>query len=376
MGESETRSVPTEPPAEPRAAAPDADWTALAASLAAQKGGRPAPADAAASQPTAPSRGVQRAVFTSSLALMLGLVSITVAGMLWWQYRSFYVSLDQTDNVTAASLGACAPGSALRTPSRTRRTMSRRCASERERHGARRRAAEPVSPISAAARRAVRAARSTRTTSCAPKPSTYLNVANTELALTADWDNAITALSELADGRLAELARPAARARARSDRRRAARGAPCPAGRRRARVSAGRLAACADDLPLRADLRRLASGSGRAARRRGARLRPDGWLALSARCSASCGGAPRHASRARLSAAERRRPPPAQLELAVWRNGRAADPAAGGRHIGAAIDCCSARLRRGGGRGRRARAAQKRCATSMSSRTVPTSAAR
>ena len=30
--------------------------------------------------------------------------SITVAGMLWWQYRQFYVALDQTDSDAALSL--------------------------------------------------------------------------------------------------------------------------------------------------------------------------------------------------------------------------------------------------------------------------------
>ena len=47
---------------------------------------------------------MQRAVFSSSLALVFAFVAITVAGMLWWQYRQFYVSLDQTDNAAAAAL--------------------------------------------------------------------------------------------------------------------------------------------------------------------------------------------------------------------------------------------------------------------------------
>ena len=103
MSESDTRSAPPEPSGPPESSASNADWTALAASLAAQKDNtRPAaPADGA--PPGAPG-GVQRAGFASSLALVLAVISIAVAGMLWWQYRAFYVSLDQTDNATAASL--------------------------------------------------------------------------------------------------------------------------------------------------------------------------------------------------------------------------------------------------------------------------------
>jgi uncharacterized protein HemX len=81
----------------------------------------------------------------------------------------------------------------------------------------------------------------------------YLTVANTELALTADWDNAITAL-QLADGRLAELADPrlAPVREAIAGELLAVRGVRLPDVEGLV-FSLGRLAARADDLPLRAD---------------------------------------------------------------------------------------------------------------------------
>src|SRR5690349_6439345 len=82
----------------------DKDWTELAASLAAAKASRAAqpavpPAEAPRGAPPAP-----RASFASGLALVLALVAIAVTGMLWWQYRAFYVSLDQNDIVTGQQL--------------------------------------------------------------------------------------------------------------------------------------------------------------------------------------------------------------------------------------------------------------------------------
>ncbi len=51
-----------------------------------------------------PPRGVQRAVLSSTVALLFAFIAIMVAGMLWWQYRQFYVSLDQTDTAAAEAL--------------------------------------------------------------------------------------------------------------------------------------------------------------------------------------------------------------------------------------------------------------------------------
>src|SRR5262245_4918802 len=86
--------------AAPRTPAADREWASLATSLAADKAARPAAAAPAAEPP----RGVQRAVFSSSVALLFSFIAIMVAGMLWWQYRQFYVSLDQTDAAAADAL--------------------------------------------------------------------------------------------------------------------------------------------------------------------------------------------------------------------------------------------------------------------------------
>jgi uncharacterized protein HemX len=81
----------------------------------------------------------------------------------------------------------------------------------------------------------------------------YLNVASTELTLTADWENAITAL-QLADGRLAELADPrlAPVREAIAGELLAVRSVRLPDVEGLV-FSLARLAARADDLPLRAD---------------------------------------------------------------------------------------------------------------------------
>jgi uncharacterized protein HemX len=254
MSESETPSTSPEPQAASRAAGSD-DWTALAASLAAQKDGRPtAPPDPAPRPP--PPSGVQRAVFTSSLALVLGVISITVAGMLWWQYREFYVSLDQTDNATAASLERVrAEQRALQDSLEDAKddvgTLRQQNASVAERVDA------LPSRFSDFERRldALQGGSfDARADLLRSEAEYYLSVANTELALTADWDNAITAL-ELADGRLAELADPrlAPVREAIAGELLAVRSVRLPDVEGLV-FSLGRLAARADDLPLRADL--------------------------------------------------------------------------------------------------------------------------
>src|SRR6516165_9748156 len=81
----------------------DKDWAELASSLAAAKASRAAqPAAAPVEAPR--SAPPPRASFAGGLALVLAVVAIAVTGMLWWQYRAFYVSLDQTDVVTAQQL--------------------------------------------------------------------------------------------------------------------------------------------------------------------------------------------------------------------------------------------------------------------------------
>ena len=46
----------------------------------------------------------RRSSAASVLALALALFAATAAGFLWWQYRQFYVVLDQADGETAAAL--------------------------------------------------------------------------------------------------------------------------------------------------------------------------------------------------------------------------------------------------------------------------------
>ena len=86
--------------AAPRPPAADQEWASLAASLGADKAVRAVPGKASAEPP----HGVQRAVVSSTVALLFAFVAIMIAGMLWWQYRQFYVSLDQTDTAAAEAL--------------------------------------------------------------------------------------------------------------------------------------------------------------------------------------------------------------------------------------------------------------------------------
>jgi uncharacterized protein HemX len=86
-----------DPAAAPRPPAADQEWASLAASLGAGNAVRAVPG-------AEPPRGVQRAVLSSTVALLFAFVAIMIAGMLWWQYRQFYVSLDQTDTAAAEAL--------------------------------------------------------------------------------------------------------------------------------------------------------------------------------------------------------------------------------------------------------------------------------
>lgn len=201
----------TDTPAKDDAAAPsaraaDEEWASLAASLEGDKSSRPA--TAAASQVESP-RGGQRAVLASSVALVFAFVAVMVAGMLWWQYRQFYVSLDETDAAAAESL--------------TRVRAEQRALQDRLED-----ANDDVATL-----RQLNASLSARLDALPGRFTTleerldvvqggsfdargdllraeaeyYLTVANTELTLTRDFDSAVTAL-ELADGRLAELGSP------------------------------------------------------------------------------------------------------------------------------------------------------------------------
>lgn len=241
--------------------AADQEWAALAASLASDKTARAANgAPAAASRPA----GVQRAVFSSGLALLLALAAIMVAGMLWWQYRQFYVSLDQTDAAAAASLerlraeqrvledrleDADADVDMLR---QLNASLGERLDTLPGRFVALEERLDAVQGGSFDA----------RGTLLRSEAEYYLTVANSELALVGDLENAVAAL-ELADGRLAELASPelAPVREAIAGELLALRSLRLP-DTEGIVFSLGRLAARAEELPLRADLpQTLASDS-------------------------------------------------------------------------------------------------------------------
>ena len=186
----------------------DKDWAELASSLAAAKASRAAqPAAAPVEAPR--SAPPPRASFAGGLALVLAVVAIAVTGMLWWQYRAFYVSLDQTDVVTAQQLDRVraeqrALQDGLKSAHDDVETLRQRAATLGDRidllpgrFAELERRLDAVQGGSFEARSAL-----LRT-----EAEYYLGVANTELALGRRWDNAITAL-ELADGRLAELGSP------------------------------------------------------------------------------------------------------------------------------------------------------------------------
>jgi uncharacterized protein HemX len=234
-------------------AAPVSDWAELADSLAAAKASRPAEGVAPAEPPrtAAPARGS----FSSALALVLALIAIGVTGMLWWQYRAFYVSLDQTDVVTAQQLERVraeqrALQDGLKAASDEVETLRQRNASLTDRldllpsrFADLERRLDAVQGGSFEARGAL----------LRSEAEYYLAVANTELTLGRNWENAITAL-ELADGRLAELGSPelAPIREAIASELIALRGVRLP-DVEGLLFSLGRLAARARDLPMRAD---------------------------------------------------------------------------------------------------------------------------
>jgi uncharacterized protein HemX len=246
-----TEPAKEDPSAAQRAPAADQEWAKLAASLAAEKAARPLPDTEAAPPP----RGVQRAVFSSSFALLLSFIAIMVAGMLWWQYREFYVSLDQTDAAAAESLarvraeqralqdGLAEANEDIDTLRQLNTSLGERLDALPGRFVALEERLDAVQGGSFDARGNL----------LRSEAEFYLTVANTELALTADFDSAVTAL-ELADGRLAEIANPelAPVRDAIAGELLALRSLRLPDVEGIV-FSLGRLAARADELPLRAD---------------------------------------------------------------------------------------------------------------------------
>jgi len=235
------------------AATPDSDWVELAESLAAAKGSRPAERVAPSEPPRAgmPARGS----LSGALALVLALIAIGVAGMLWWQYRAFYVSLDQTDVVTAQQLervraeqralqdGLKGAKDDVETLRQRNTSLADRLDLLPSRFADLERRLDAVQGGSFEARGAL----------LRSEAEYYLAVANTELTLGRNWENAITAL-DLADGRLAELGAPelAPVREAIASELIALRGVRLP-DVEGLLFSLGRLAARARDLPMRAD---------------------------------------------------------------------------------------------------------------------------
>jgi uroporphyrin-3 C-methyltransferase len=236
-----------------RTPAADEEWAKLAQTLAADRNARAAP-PASHAEPL--HTGVPRAGLMSSAALLLAFVAVMVAGMLWWQYRQFYVSLDETDAAAAEALTRvraeqralqdrlAEAGDDIAALRQSNATLGERVDALPGRFAALEERLDAVQGGSFDARGELLRA----------EAEYYLAVANSELELTRDFESAVTAL-ELADGRLAELGDPEL-----------ARVREAIAGEllalRSLRLpdiegivfSVGRLAARAVDLPLRADL--------------------------------------------------------------------------------------------------------------------------
>jgi uroporphyrin-3 C-methyltransferase len=234
-----------------RTRAPDEEWASLAQSLAAHQ----AQAVPASSKPEPPRGSLQRVGLLSSTALLLAFVAVMVAGMLFWQYRQFYVSLDQTDAAAAEAL--------------TRVRAEQRALQDRLAEAREDIAALELSGTALSSRLDALPSRfaaleerldavqggsfDARGELLRSEAEYYLVVANGELALTRDFESAMTAL-ELADGRLAELGNPelAPVREAIAGELQALRSLRLPDVEGIV-FSIGRLASRADALPLRAD---------------------------------------------------------------------------------------------------------------------------
>lgn len=144
------------------------------------------------------------------LALVLGVIATSVSGFLWWQYRQFYVSLDQADADSRRALEDVR--------ARIRRLEDSLAAAESESATARgaldavEAELELVPPRLAALDQRLDAVQGgsfdARSQWLRAEAEYYLATANSELDIAGNRDNAITAL-ELADSLLVELGDPA-----------------------------------------------------------------------------------------------------------------------------------------------------------------------
>jgi uroporphyrin-3 C-methyltransferase len=190
--------------APPRAPAADEEWASLASSLGADNAARTRPAAAPER-----ARGVQRAVLSSSVALLLAFLAVMVAGMLWWQYRQFYVSLDETDAAAAEALARVraeqrALQDGLEDVEADAAALRQSSTSLGERLDA---VPARLMEIEGRLDAVQGGSFDARAELLRSEAEYYLAVANTELALMRNFESAVTAL-ELADGRLAELGNP------------------------------------------------------------------------------------------------------------------------------------------------------------------------
>jgi uroporphyrin-3 C-methyltransferase len=229
----------------------DEEWASLAKALTEDERPR-----STAAAPAAAPRGMGRALLTSSAALLFAFVAIMVAGMLWWQYRQFYVSLDETDAAAADALAR------VRAEQRALRDglddADADIATLRESNASLRERLEAMPGRFAALEERLDAVQGgsfdARAELLRSEAEYYLTVANTLLTLTRDFTGAATAL-ELADGRLAELGNPqlAPVREAIAGELLALRSMRLP-DIEGIVFGLGRLASRADELPLRADL--------------------------------------------------------------------------------------------------------------------------
>lgn len=244
--------TPSNDPPASRAPSADEEWAKLAASLTTDEPQRPPPAKAAGGPPA----GVQRGALVSSVALLFAFVAIMVAGMLWWQYRQFYVSLDETDAAAAEALNRVrAEQRALQDELED---LNEDVATLRQLNGGLAERLDALPGRFAALEERLDAVQGgsfdARGNLLRSEAEYYLTVANTELELTADFESAVTAL-ELADGRLAELGNPelAPVREAIAGELLALRSLRLP-DIEGIVFGLGRLASRADELPMRADL--------------------------------------------------------------------------------------------------------------------------
>jgi uroporphyrin-3 C-methyltransferase len=202
------------------------------------------------------SRATQRAVVASTFALLLAVVAAMVAGFLWWQYRQFYLALDQTDAVAARELERVRAD--VRALQDDGEALGDDLIAQRQATSGLRERVDQLPTRFVDLERRLDAMQGAsfdaRSGWARSEAEYYLTVANTELTLAGHWENAITAL-ELADGRLAELGDPAlGRVReAIAGELLALRSVRLPDVEGLV-FSLGRLASRIDELPLRADL--------------------------------------------------------------------------------------------------------------------------